>query len=90
MKLDRKQIGNYIFILGLVLTLALNFNVYELYLKMERVNYLLIAATIGGTFLCYADFKEIFHDKKLWLVVLINIVTVINLFISRTGFAKCS
>ena len=85
MKLDRKQIGNYIFILGLVLTLALNFNVYELYLKMERVNYLLIAATIGGTFLCYADFKEIFHDKKLWLVVLINIVTVINLFISRTG-----
>lgn len=81
-----RSIGNWVVIGGLFLELMLNLNTYDLYQKMTYINYVLAAAVMTVAFICYIDFKNIIKDKQLLFVVLTDIIALICMALSRTGF----
>lgn len=86
MKFDRKKIANIVLIVSLFCLMMANWNVYRLYQIMESLNAKIAAVVLVAVLLLVCDVKDLIKDKLFYLVVVINIIAVINLFILKTGF----
>ena len=96
----KKTISNYIYIIGVSVLMMLNlisFNVYrELYAYNYRISAVLITivalSVYGAKYLAayrengsyVKSLKVLVEDKKIWLVIAANVITVVNIFITGT------
>lgn len=89
MKLEQNKknsIGNIALAIGVFILLMVNLNAYNLYLKMNRYNYILAAVILSVAFICYLDIKDLINDRLLWLVAIIDLTTIVLVFMSKVGY----
>ena len=81
----KKIIGNYIFMIGMLTLMMLNWNVYSLYQKVEHYNAPVFGVLLIVLLFCNVEIKSLIKDKLFYLVALINIISIINLLVLKTS-----
>ena len=76
LKINRKNIGNWILIIALFLTTNLEWNYYNVYVKVGLVDLVILLAALAASCLCYYD-KEVFKSKSIIIFGMIAVISVI-------------
>lgn len=79
----KTTIGNYIFLAGIFVLFMLNLNVYEWYVSMSHVNYVVAAILMTVLFICNVDFKSLIKDKLFILLVVTNVMSAIFIILNK-------
>ena len=64
----KTTIGNYIFLAGIFILFMLNLNVYEWYVSMSHVNYVIAAILMTVLFICKYDFIIVNDDLEQCII----------------------
>lgn len=84
--LGREKIANILLIVTVFCLLMADWNVYSLYTKMESLNAKIAAVILVIILLLVCNVKDLLKDKWFYLVIVINVISVIDMSILKTGF----
>lgn len=81
----RARTGNIILLISAVILLMANWNTFTLYETMKSMNAKIMAFVLIIVFLCVCDLKEVIKDKLFYLMIAINVISIVNLLVLGTG-----
>ena len=80
-----KKTGNLIFLIGMFAILMANWNSYSLFQKVEHYNAPVFSALLIILLICNIDIKSLIKDKIFYLIIAINIISIVNLLVLKTS-----
>ena len=86
--LDKKNIGNIVLLIGMIILIMLNWNEYSLYQHMVKYNAFFYGIVLISVFVCYIEkpvWESIKSDKLLIFVMIIDILAIVLLLIGGRG-----
>lgn len=78
---NKKNIGNYAIIFGILLITTLEWHFYDMYQTFTRYGTLITFVCLFVTFLCYVDLKDALKDPVFYLMAGTDVIALINLFL---------
>lgn len=79
--ISRQQAGNLFIIVGIIIITTLEWHLYDWYQTFTRYGTLITFAALAGAFFCYVDIKDALKDKLFWLMGIVDVIALANLFI---------
>lgn len=79
--ISRKTIGNLAIFAGIFIITTLEWHMFDWYQSFTRYGTLITFASLLIAFFCYVDIKDAFKDKLFWLMAIVDIIALVNVFI---------
>ena len=83
--ITRHTLGNWFIIAGILVITTLEWHLFDWYQSFTKYGTLITFVSLVGTFFCYVDILDALKDKLFWLMVIVDAITLINLFILHSN-----